>query len=387
MPLVPILAELEYTGIAVDAGRLRQLSTEFQAELDRLQQSIFEMAGHAFNLNSPRQLAEVLFGELKLPVVKRTKTGPSTDADVLEDLAAIHPLPRQIVEHRQFTKLKGTYVDALPAMIHPVTGRVHTSFNQVVAATGRLSSNDPNLQNIPVRTEAGREIRSAFHAEGPDAWLLCADYSQIELRVLAHFSQDASLLAAFAEDQDIHAAVAAEVNGIEIHQVTSEMRRTAKAVNFGIIYGQSPFGLSKTLGIDQQAAAQFIEAYFHRYPGVLVFMERLLADCSQSGYVKTILGRRREVRGVRPPAQRSASRQRTLPERTAINSVIQGSAADLIKVAMIHVQGRLEREALPARMLLQIHDELVFETHASGLEALAALTESEWHGPARLQCR
>ncbi|MFO0913784.1 MAG: DNA polymerase I [Pirellulales bacterium] len=384
MPLVSILAEMEQTGIAVDAERLRELSVDFQQQMDRLQESIYRLAGHPFNVNSPRQLAEVLFQELKLPVVKKTKTGPSTDADVLEELAPLHPLAEEILEHRQYAKLKGTYVDALPLMIHPETGRVHTSLNQVVTATGRLSSNDPNLQNIPVRTEAGRRIRSAFHAGGPDQWLLCADYSQIELRVLAHFSQDQALVEAFAEDRDIHASVAAEVHGVGLDEVTSDMRRRAKGVNFGIIYGQSPFGLAKALGIEQDAAGEFIEAYFQRYPGVLNFMETLLADCSQKGYVTTVFGRRREIRGVRPPTQRSSSRQRTLPERTAINTVIQGSAADLIKLAMIQVRRRLDREAVPARMLLQIHDELVFEAPADALNALAILVESEMTQVAQL---
>jgi DNA polymerase-1 len=308
----------------------------------------------------------------------------------LEELAPLHPLPAKIVEHRQYSKLLGTYIDALPTMVHPETGRVHTSFNQVVAATGRLSSNNPNLQNIPVRTAEGREIRSAFRA-GPDGWkLLAADYSQIELRVLAHFCGDQALRAAFANDEDIHALVASQVEGVAQAEVTPEMRRRAKAVNFGIIYGQSPFGLAKALDISQEEAAEFIETYFARYPGVLGFFTETLETCRKQGYVTTLLGRRRAVQGVRPvpPGLREEKtgvlRQLNLPERTAVNTVIQGSAADLIKLAMLGVHRRLIAEKPPANLLLQIHDELVFEVAPEAVDQLAQLVMEEMSGVMQL---
>jgi DNA polymerase-1 len=323
-------------------------------------------------------LAKVLFDDLGLPVVTKTRTKlPSTDVEVLEELASQHALPARIIDYRQYAKLKGTYVDGLIELVHPQTGRVHTSFKQDVAATGRLSSTEPNLQNIPVRTETGREIRSAFIPGEPGWKLLTADYSQIELRVLAHFCGDATLQKAFAEDQDIHALVASEVYGVPLADVTRDQRRSAKAVNFGVIYGQSAYGLAKGLGIDKEQAAQFIEAYFARYPGVNDFIVRTLAECRRSGYVSSILGRRRAVQGVRDPSSARDSHQRIQPERIAINTVIQGSAADLIKQAMVNVHARLQREKLSARMLLQIHDELIFEVPASELETLAALVAEE----------
>jgi DNA polymerase-1 len=374
VPLIDVLVELEYNGIKVDVDRLGELSRRYGQRMESLEAEIHEMAGRPVNIASPKQLQELLFKELKLPVVKRTaKTGPSTDADVLEELAPLHPLPAKILEYRQYAKLKSTYVDALPEMIYPETGRVHASFNQVVTATGRLSSSDPNLQNIPVRTEEGREIRSAF-IPGYEGWLLlAADYSQIELRVLAHFSGDARLCEAFARDEDIHARVASQVNGVPLEQVTSEMRRAAKAVNFGVIYGQSPFGLARGLGIDQDAAAKFIDNYFEGYPQIEEFLSQVLEKCRKDGYVKTILGRRRAISGVR----QGAGRQRNLAERTAINTVIQGSAADLIKRAMVAIHHRLRAERLSARMLLQIHDELIFEVPTDQLHCLAKLVTDE----------
>jgi DNA polymerase-1 len=354
MPLVEVLADMEYTGVRVHPQRLAQLSEEFGQRLVRTEREIYDLAGREFHIASLKQLQDVLFREQGLPVLRRTKTGPSTDADVLENLAAMHPLPAKIIEHRQYAKLKSTYVDALPAMILQETGRVHASFHQVVAATGRLSSSDPNLQNIPIRTEVGNQIRSAF-VPGEEGWrFLAADYSQIELRVLAHFSGDAALCAAFAADEDIHTRVAAEVYGVEPANVTGDMRRKAKAVNFGVIYGQSPFGLAKTLRIEQDEAAQFIDAYFARYSGVEAFMTQTLDFCERQGYVSTILGRRRSIRGVRPASLRAgtAGRQKNLAERTAINTVIQGSAADLIKKAMLGVHRRLKRESRQAKMLL-----------------------------------
>ncbi len=308
--------------------------------------------------------------------MKKTKTGPSMDAEVLEDLAALHPLPAKVIEYRQVCKLKSTYVDALQELVHPQTGRIHTCFKQDVVATGRLSSQDPNLQNIPIRTDQGRQIRSAFLPR--EGWLLMtADYSQIELRVLAHFSGDQTLREAFENDRDVHAQVASEVYGVPLSEVTSAHRRTAKAVNFGVIYGQSPFGLAKTLGIEQRDAAEFISRYFDRYPGVETFIIQTLQQCRRDGHVSTMFGRRRPVSGVRDPARLPDPRQRTLPERIAINTVIQGSAADIIKRAMIHVHRRLKRERLAANMLLQIHDELVFEFLPDEQDRLSRLVEEE----------
>ncbi len=385
MPLVEVLADMEYHGIRIDVPRLQQLSRQYGRRMAALEAEIFEAAGAPFNIDSPRQLAKVLFQDLGLRVIKRTSTGPSTDVDVLSELAREHPLPAKIIQYRQQAKLKSTYVDALPQLVHPETGRVHTSFKQDVAATGRLSSTDPNLQNIPVRTPDGREIRAAFIPGEPHWQLLCADYSQIELRVLAHFSQDATLMRAFVEDHDIHAEVASQVHKVALEDVTPEQRRAAKAINFGIIYGQSAFGLAKALGIEKAAAAEFIDAYFAQYPGVEAFMEQVLADCSQAGYVSTALGRRRAVHGVRAPAVRAGTRQRNLPERIAINTVIQGSAADLIKQAMIQIQRRMRRDGLRSRMLLQIHDELVFEVCPDELGRLSQLVVEEMVGVGKLR--
>lgn len=381
MPLIETLVEMEFNGITVDRGRLAELSVRYQERMDAVEVEIYALAGRTFNIGSPKQLQEILFDELHLPVIKKGKTGPSTDAEVLEELAAHHPLPAKIVEHRRYAKLKNTYVDAIPELILPKTGRVHASFNQVVTATGRLSSSDPNLQNIPVRTRESREIRSAFIPRERDWVLVAADYSQIELRMLAHFSKDEHLLAAFRRDEDIHARVAAQVNGIPIEEVTAEMRRAAKAVNFGIIYGQSAFGLAKQLGIEKDAAGEFIKGYFVKYPGISEFLDGVLADCRQNGYVKTILGRRRFIRGIR---ERIVG-QKNLAERTAINTVIQGSAADLIKQAMIAVLRRMRTDRLPGLLLLQIHDELIFETPSSEANTLANLVVEEMSRAAQLE--
>ncbi|MFM9067441.1 MAG: DNA polymerase I [Planctomycetota bacterium] len=377
MPLVDVLADLEYQGIAVDVPQLQTLGARFAVQLEQLEREIEALAGRPFNINSTQQLAQILFQELKLPVVKKTKTGASTDAEVLAELAPLHALPAKILEYRQLAKLSSTYVEALPELVLAETGRVHTSFKQDVAATGRLSSTEPNLQNIPIRTEAGREIRRAFHA-GPAGWqLLAADYSQIELRMLAHFSGDERLQQSFVADEDIHTRVASEVYGVPLEEVNKEMRRSAKAINFGILYGQSPFGLAKSLGITQEDAATYIAAYFARYPGVDEFLEKVLGGAARSGYVTTILGRRRKIQGVRPAYQRRDSRQRNLPERIAINTVIQGSAADLIKQAMINIHRRLRAENWSAHMLLQIHDELIFEVAPESQAALAELVTHE----------
>jgi DNA polymerase-1 len=393
VPLIDVLADMEFTGVKVNPARLAELSTRYGERLKQLECEIEELAGHPLNIGSPKQLAQVLFQELGLPVVKKTKTGPSTDADVLEQLAESHALPAKIVEYRQYSKLKNTYVDALPTMIQEETGRVHASFNQVVAATGRLSSSDPNLQNIPIRTEEGREIRSAFipgspprsgERPGEGSWkLLSADYSQIELRILAHYSEDPALCQAFEADEDIHTLVASQVFGVSPGEVTSAMRRSAKAVNFGVIYGQSPFGLAKTLGISQDDAAKFIDGYFATYRGVANFMLRTLDECRKQGYVSTILGRRRAIQGVRPLDKLSlgtdepSRRPLNLPERTAVNSVIQGSAADMIKLAMIAIWRRLRDEPFEAKMILQIHDELVFEVAPKDIDRLAGMVQHE----------
>ncbi len=372
-PLIPILAEMEFNGIRVNTDELKHQSQHLDLRLTELIREIHEIAGHEFNIASPLQLRTVLFEELKLPVIKKTKTGPSTDQSVLEKLAPLHELPAKISEHRHLSKLKSTYLDALPDLVNPETGRIHASFNQVVAATGRLSSSDPNLQNIPIRTEEGRQIRKAFIPENADWELFCADYSQIELRVLAHLSQDTALSQAFREGADIHTAVAAETFRVPLADVDSNMRRTAKAVNFGVIYGQSPFGLSETIGIPQSEAAQFIEDYFQRYQGVREFLDQILEDCSKNQFVKTICGRKRTIQGVRSGLQK----QLNMPERTAINTVIQGSAADLIKQAMINVSERLKQEQHPGRMLMQIHDELVFEAPTMEIDSLSQIVREE----------
>lgn len=372
MPLIEVLTEMEFNGISIDTERLRGLSKRFETQLEKLYGEIQQMAPEPFNPDSPKQLAKVLFEHLHLPVIKKTKTGPSTDAEVLQELAPLHALPAKIIEYRQLAKLKSTYIDALPELVCPETERVHTSFRQDVAATGRLSSSEPNLQNIPIRTEEGREIRSAFRPSPSDWVLLTADYSQIELRVLAHYCGDPALREAFEKDQDIHQRVAAEVYGVTPEEVTKSMRRSAKAINFGIIYGQSPFGLAKSLQISKEDAAAFIDAYFARYPGVQTFILDTLASCKQNGYVATMLGRRRMLQGVRdlrtlPPEKR---RSLTEPERMAVNTIIQGSAADLIKLAMVRIYRMLKQSDLRARLLLQIHDELVFEVHPEDLTRL-----------------
>lgn len=377
MKLVRVLADMEYHGITVDAAALRRLSAEFGERLKELEAEIHRLAGKTFNVDSPRQLADVLFDQLNLPVVKKTKLARSTDNEVLEELATRHPLPQAMIEYRQLAKLKNTYTDALLEQINPRTGRVHTSFQQDVARTGRLSSKDPNLQNIPIRSEPGRRIRQAFVAGSPQATLIAADYSQIELRVLAHFCQDAALADAFARDEDIHAVVAAQVGGVPLERVTPEMRRQAKAINFGIIYGQSPFGLARELSISKEAAAEFIEAYFARYPAVDKFLSDVLQQAYDHREVRTILGRRRGIEGVRDPRRTAGQRSRTMPERIAINTVIQGSAADLIKTAMIRVADRLAAEFPAAQLLLQIHDELVVEAPVALQRDVATMLRHE----------
>ncbi|MEP0842807.1 MAG: DNA polymerase I [Phycisphaerae bacterium] len=375
MPLVEVLAGMESAGIRLDKDLLAEMGRDIERRLADLTGRIHEAVGHAFNIDSTRQLAAVLFDELKLPVIRKTATGRSTDAESLEALAeqTRHPVPQLIREYRELVKLKGTYIDTLPTMINPRTGRVHTSFNQIGAVTGRLSSSDPNLQNIPIRTEIGRQIRRAFVPGDKDHVLLTADYSQIELRVLAHFSRDAALIRAFEEDRDIHQFVAAEVAGVPLEQVTREMRSRAKAVNFGIVYGQTAYGLARQTGMSTSEAQAFIDRYFARYPGVRRFMDQTIAAARRTGQVSTILGRRRAIPDINSRNQTA----RNAAERLACNSPIQGSAADLIKRAMIQIHRRIRDERRPSRMLLQVHDELVFEVARGAIEAEAAFIRHE----------
>jgi DNA polymerase-1 len=375
-PLIGILAGMEATGVKVDVPRLNVLSGEFAARIAVIEQDIYKEAGHPFQIGSLPQLRQVLFGELKLPSYKKTPGGePSTDSEVLEGLAARHPLPRLLIEHRHFAKLKSTYLDAL-ATLADDQGRIHASFNQVVAATGRLSSSDPNLQNIPIRSEDGGQIRQAFIAGFPGWSLVAADYSQIELRILAHYTRDPALVRAFTEGVDIHTAVAARIFKVAEPEVTANQRRVAKTVNFGVIYGIKPFGLATRLGITQTEAAAFIDAYFDQYAGVEAFMNRTLEAAARDGRVETILGRRRAINGIK----NTTGRNLNLAERTAVNAVIQGSAADLIKRAMLEVDRRIRAEGLRARMLLQIHDELVFEAPDEEVAALARLAREAMVG-------
>ena len=367
-PLIAVLARMEAAGITVDVERLRQLGREFADRITTIETEAFRLAGRTFNINSGPQLRQVLFDELKLPSLQKTPGGEqSTAQDVLEQLALKHPFPKLLLQHRQLSKLKSTYLDALPELVHPEDNRIHASFNQSVAATGRLSSSDPNLQNIPVRTEDGRQIRQAFIAGQPGWLLLTADYSQIELRVLAHYSADPALSRAFANDRDIHKAVAAKIFGVDETAVDDSMRRVAKTVNFGVVYGLSAYGLASRLGISQTEAASFIESYFQEYAGVDRFITQTLEFAQSKGHVATLLGRRRPINGIKSTTGRS----RNLAERTAINTVIQGSAADLIKRAMTVLDQELREQRFEARMLLQIHDELVFEAPAAEIPRLA----------------
>jgi len=374
MPLVCVLAAMEHSGVSLDTGLLRTMSGVLTEELKQVTEQIYGHAGCVFNIDSPKQLAEVLFDKLGLKSTRIGKAGRSTDAAVLEELRGEHPIIEPILQHRMLSKLKNTYVDKLGSLINPRTGRVHTSFNQTVTATGRLSSSDPNLQNIPIRTEIGSKVRSAFVPEDrKNGCILSADYSQIELRLLAHFSKDQALMAAFAADQDIHRFVAAQIYNVPIDDVTSEMRSRCKAVNFGIIYGQGAFGLSRSIGISQTEAKKFIDDYFARYSSIRKFMDDCIANAKRTGYAETILHRRRKI----PNSSSRNGGKRAQAERLAINTVIQGSAADLIKIAMIAIQGRIDAEKLPVRMILQVHDELVFELPAAEAEKHAQWIRKE----------
>jgi DNA polymerase-1 len=364
MPLVPVLAAMEHSGVSLDTSLLRQMSGEINEALKTLTGQIHEQAGREFNIDSPKQLAEILFDELNLKSTRVGKAGRSTDAAVLEQLRGEHPIIELVVQHRMLSKLKNTYVDKLGTLINPRTGRVHASFNQTITATGRLSSSDPNLQNIPIRTKLGSKVRSAFVPKGEDGCILSADYSQIELRLLAHFSKDEALMTAFAEDRDIHRFVASQIFDVPIEEVTSEMRSRCKAVNFGIIYGQGAFGLSRSIGISQAEAKKFIQDYFARYSSIRKFMDYCIADARRTGYAETILHRRRKISNLNSKNRN----KRAQAERLAVNTVVQGSAADLIKVAMINIQRRIESSKLPVQMILQVHDELVFELPAAEAE-------------------
>lgn len=380
MPLVEVLRAMEWHGVGLDVEYLAAMSRELEGLLATLMADIYAAAGEEFNLNSPQQLGKILFERLKLPRKRRTKTGYSTDADVLEELSQYHELPRKIIEYRELAKLKSTYVDSLPQLVNPATGRLHTSFNQTVAATGRLSSSDPNLQNIPIRTEIGRRIRRAFIAP-QDGWLLLdADYSQIELRIMAHLSKDEAMIAAFRQDEDIHAATAARVFNIPPGEMTPEIRRRAKEINFGILYGMGAYGLSRRLGLPVEEAQHFITNYFVQYPGVNDYIMGTIAEAHRKGYVTTLLNRRRDLPDINSDNQRVAE----AAERMAINTPIQGTAADLIKIAMINLQRRLQREGMQARMILQVHDELVFEAPAAEMAALKQMVIEEMSGAVQL---
>jgi DNA polymerase-1 len=376
LPLIRVLADIERHGVALDLDFFAAMSERMTAELDTIERECYILAGEEFNLNSPRQLSSILFEKLDLPVIKRTKTGYSTDAEVLETLAAEHDLPRRLIEYRELAKLKSTYVDALPAAIHPVTGRLHTSWNQTVTSSGRLSSSDPNLQNIPVRTPLGREIRRGF-IPSEDGWMLfVSDYSQIELRILAHLSQDENLLAAFRSGRDIHRETSALVFGLDPADVDADLRNRAKEVNFGVVYGMGAFGLARRLGIPRSEAKAFIDGYFARFPGVKRFQEETIARAREQGFVTTLFGRRRYL----PEIGSKNFNIRSFAERVAINSPIQGTAADVLKVAMIRIHERLNSEPLRARMLLTVHDELVFEVERDASDALESLVREEMEG-------
>jgi DNA polymerase-1 len=357
MPLINVLVRIESNGVLIDSAMLAQQSLELTSQIMSTEQHAHNLAGRTFNIGSPKQIQEILYDQQKLPVLKKTPTGqPSTDESVLQDLAVDYELPRLILEYRGLSKLKSTYTDKLPQQINPKTGRVHTSYHQAVAATGRLSSTDPNLQNIPIKNEEGRKIRQAFIAP-PGYKIAAADYSQIELRIMAHLSADEGLLAAFNDGLDVHRATAAEVFGVAPEQVTNDLRRSAKAINFGLIYGMSSFGLAKQLGLGRSEAQSYIDLYFARYPGVKNYMDTIRSQARDQGYVETLFGRRLYL----PEINSKNNALRQYAERTAINAPMQGTAADIIKHAMIATDQWLEKEQADAKMIMQVHDELVFE--------------------------
>lgn len=379
MPLVYVLADLEMAGVKVDSPKLEEISKELEREIESLKRRIYFLAGEEFNINSPKQLSNILFHNLGFQPGKKTKTGFSTEMGVLEELAAVHELPREILNYRSLNKLKTTYIDVLPALVNPETGRIHTSFNQAATATGRLSSSEPNMQNIPVKGEWGRRMRETFIAEENNL-LLSADYSQVELRILAHLSNDEGLISAFRNNLDIHTRTASELFGLPVDKVSVEMRRVAKTVNFGVIYGISPFGLSETLSISREEAKKYIEQYFLRHPGVKDYIGKCLGEARDKGYVVTLFGRRRAV----PEILSRNSGIRQLGERLAINSPIQGTAADIIKIAMINIWKCFKEQNLKSKMILQVHDELLFEIRKQELETVSAIVKKEMEGVIKL---
>ncbi|MGO3055779.1 DNA polymerase I [Halomonas sp. AOP43-A1-21] len=381
LPLIKVISRIERNGVAIDAERLHEQSQQLDKRIRELEQNAFELAGREFNLGSPKQLGEILFNEQKIPVIKKTPKGaPSTAEAVLEELALDYPLPKVIMEHRGLSKLKSTYTDKLPRLINKASGRVHTSYHQAVTATGRLSSSDPNLQNIPIRTEEGRKIRQAFIAR-PGYRIVAADYSQIELRIMAHLSEDKGLLEAFAENRDIHTATAAEVFGTALDKVSSDQRRSAKAINFGLIYGMSAWGLARQLRIERNQAQTYIERYFDRYPGVARYMDRIRSQAAEDGFVETVLGRRLYL----PEIHSQNRNRRQGAERTAINAPMQGTAADIIKQAMIDVDAWLAEGEFDALMVMQVHDELVFEVKESQVEKFIGEVQKRMQGAAELR--
>ncbi len=372
LPLVPVLVEMQRSGVKLDAGILHEMSRDLREQLDHIEADLYADIGHTVNINSPKQLSDLLFGELGLPKTRRTKSGYSTDANALESLKGMHPVVDRILDYRQVSKLKSTYVDALPEMINDRTGRIHTSYHQTGSATGRVSSSDPNLQNIPVRTELGRQVRRAFVADS-GCRLLSADYSQIELRVLAHLSQDPSLLEAFRRGEDIHAATASQMFNVPINEVDSEQRRIAKVLNFGVIYGLGPYGISQQTGFSREEGRNFIDTYLARYPGIKDYLESVKEQTRATMYAETLLGRRRYF----PDIQSTNHNTRAAAERMAINMPIQGTAADIMKKAMINVQARIQRDQMRSSMILQVHDELVFEVPDDEMNDMTALAMDE----------
>ncbi|HIA03444.1 MAG TPA: DNA polymerase I [Myxococcales bacterium] len=371
---------MEMAGVRVDSGALRGLSEEFARTMSTVESQAFEMAGREFNMGSPKQLADVLFNRLQLPILKKTKTGPSTDASVLDQLHDKHPIIGMIMEWREVQKLKSTYTDVLPTLVNPNTGRIHTSFKQAVAATGRLSSLNPNLQNIPIRKESGKRIRAAFIAD-EGCRLISADYSQVELRLLAHLSGDPGLTQAFCDNQDIHTRTASEIFSVPEADVTREQRGAAKSINFGLMYGMSSFRLAREQQISRKEAQQYIDCYFERYSAVKSFMESCVAFGRSNGYVETVLGRRRYVAELdaRNPMRRSAA------ERIAVNTPVQGSAADIVKLAMLNIDKRLKNESFKTRMVLQVHDELVFDAPEAEVEQVKQLVKHEMENAYKLR--
>ncbi|MDC0535999.1 DNA polymerase I [Francisellaceae bacterium] len=380
VPTMLVLKDMELTGVKIDTKQLEEQSKYLETCIKDFEQKAYDIAGEEFNLSSPKQLAEILFDKLNIPAIKKTPTGkPSTSVDVMSELSLQYELPKIILDHRHFSKLKSTYTDKLPLMINAKTDRVHTSYQQAVAITGRLSSTDPNLQNIPIRSEEGKRIRKAFISE-KGYTIIAADYSQVELRIMAHLSGDQTLIDAFNSNKDIHSATAAELAGISLEEVSSEQRRRAKAVNFGLIYGMSAFGLAKQLGVSREEAQNYVNIYFERYPGVKKYMENTRIKASESGYVETIFGRRLYL----PDIKAKNMGLRKAAERAAINAPMQGTAADIIKRAMVTVSAKIKRDELPIKMIMQVHDELIFEVKESYIDEAKKLIVNLMEGAAEL---